>query len=339
MLKRCAPRDFCETPVVVSGSRREFMTTLAALLAGAAASCAPSYHLVNHPRNAGAKGETFGYRKWISETVEPDVVIIGIHGFCGASIDYANLGENLLRHQPRTGLYAYEVRGQGSDPIYERRGDIGNPKDWYNDLFAFTLLVRERHPDAKIVWFGESMGALIAAHAWRSAPEGEEPCDGLVLSSPIVRFRDDIPAWTPGLVQIAATTLPLARVSLETLSGGQDVQMTQGSHHLEQVKKNPYHVEQHTLRLIGALAGLIDGMNDCASHFDAPVLVLHGDKDYFNNDADVRGFVARIPATTSATYRNYYGAYHLLMYDDKREQIFRDVRRWLNRLRREGLKN
>jgi alpha-beta hydrolase superfamily lysophospholipase len=320
-------------------SRREFLLALTGSLAGIAASCSPGYTLVLNPRNAGAKGETFGYRKWISDTAEPDVVIIGIHGFCGASIDYTNLGENLLRHQPRTGLYAYEVRGQGSDPIHARRGDIGSPQDWYRDLFAFTLLVRERHPDAKVVWFGESMGALIAAHSWSWSPQNERPCDGLVLSSPIVRFRDDIPAWTPGLVQVAATTLPLARVSLETLAGGQDVQMTQQSGHLDQVKKNPYHVEQHTLRLIGALAGLIGGMNDCAARFNAPVLVLHGGKDYFNNDSDVRGFVARIPATTPATYRNYPNAYHLLMYDEKREAIFRDVRRWVDRLRRGKLKN
>jgi hypothetical protein len=140
-----------------------------------------------------------------------EVVVIGIHGFCGASIDYNNFGQHLLKHQPTTALYAYEIRGQGSDPIFARRGDIGDPRDWYRDLFAFTGLVRERHPDAKIVWFGESMGALIAAHAWRQAPLDQAPCDGLILSSPIVRFRDDIPAWTPGLVQIAATTLPLAR--------------------------------------------------------------------------------------------------------------------------------
>jgi predicted GNAT family acetyltransferase len=30
-------------------------------------------------------------------------------------------------------------------------------------------------------------------------------------------------------------------------------------------------------------------MNDCASDFREPVLVLHGGKDYFNTDADVRG--------------------------------------------------
>jgi alpha-beta hydrolase superfamily lysophospholipase len=301
--------------------------------------CAPSYTMVSNPTIAGAKGETFGYRKWISDQTEPDVILIGIHGFCGASIDYTNLGNHLIQHQPRTGLYAYEVRGQGSDPIHERRGDIGDPREWYRDLFAFTQLIRERHPDAKVVWFGESMGGLIAAHAWSESPPNEPPCDGLVLSSPIVRFRDDIPAWTPGLVQIAATTLPLARVSLDTLAGGQSVQMTQTSHHDTQAKTNPYHVERHTLRLIGALSRLINGMNGCASEFRAPVLVLHGGKDFFNSDSDVRGFVARIPEETAVTYRNYPNAYHLLMYDEKREAIFRDVERWVNRLRRNRLGN
>ncbi|HEX5790320.1 MAG TPA: alpha/beta fold hydrolase, partial [Luteolibacter sp.] len=200
-------------------------------------------------RGIQGKGETFGYRRWVSPDVEPDVVLIGIHGFCGASLDYRNLGEHLMRLQPKTALYAYEVRGQGSDPIHERRGDIGRPSDWYGDLRAFTQLVREQHPKAKVVWYGESMGALIAVHAWDQAPAGHPPCDGLVLSSPIVRFRDDIPDWTPGLVQVAATALPLARVSLQTLMGGQDIQMTAGAKHMEQANKNPYHVEAYTLRL------------------------------------------------------------------------------------------
>jgi alpha-beta hydrolase superfamily lysophospholipase len=317
----------------------KFLTLVACACAAILGACAPTYTTVSYLKTGGSKADTFGYRKWISEKTKPDVVLIGIHGFCGASVDYTNLGKHLLEHQPKTGLYAYEVRGQGSDPIHERRGDIGDAQDWYQDLFAFTQLVQERHPDAKVVWFGESMGALIAAHAWREAPPGAPPCDALVLSTPIVRFRDDLPAWTPGLVQVAATTLPLARVSLDTLSGGQNVQMTQTSHHGEQVKKNSYNVEQHTLRLIGALSRLIEGMNECATTFRSPVLVLHGGKDFFNNDSDVRGFVARIPAGTSKTYRDYPNAYHLLMYDEKKEVIFRDIERWVNRLRWNRLKN
>jgi alpha-beta hydrolase superfamily lysophospholipase len=179
---------------------------------------------------------------------------------------------------------------------------------------------------------------MIAAHALRQAPANDPPCDGLILSSPIVRFRDDIPAWTPGLVQIAATTLPLARISLETLSGGQDVQMTQTSHHTEQVQKNSYNIDKYTLRLIGTLSRHIDSMNECAARFRSPVLVLHGGKDYFNNDSDVRGFVARIPAGVSRTYHDYPEAYHLLMYDAQKEVIFRDIESWVNQLRKNRLK-
>ena len=334
----CAFLRSCE----ISGVRRSTAWIIRSVVGCAAAwlvaACAPHYTLVNHPSGASAQPDSFGYRKWISEKVEQDVIIVGIHGFCGASIDYANLGNHLLQYQPKTGLYAYEVRGQGSDPIRERRGDIGDPEDWYRDLFAFTQLVQERHPSAKIIWSGESMGALIACHALSKAPLGHPPCDGLILSSPIVRFRDDIPAWTPGLVQIAATTLPLARISQETLAGGQDVQMTQTSHHGEQVQKNSYNVEKHTLRLIGTLGRHIGNMNDCATRFRSPVLVLHGGKDYFNNDSDVRGFVARIPDGVSKTYHDYPEAYHLLMYDAKKEAIFKDIERWVDQLRGGRLK-
>jgi alpha-beta hydrolase superfamily lysophospholipase len=139
-------------------------------------------------------------------------------------------------------------------------------------------------------------------------------------------------------VQIAATTLPLARISLEMLTGGQDVQMTQTSgSHMEQKKKNSYDVDKHTLRLIGTLGRHIESMNDCATTFRTPVLVLHGGKDYFNNDSDVRGFVARIPAGVSKTYHNYPEAYHLLMYDAKKEVIFRDIEKWTSKLRKNRL--
>jgi alpha-beta hydrolase superfamily lysophospholipase len=295
--------------------------------------CTQQTYLVSCKNTTNANADMFGYRKWISPMVKQDIIIIGIHGFCGASIDYSNLGNHLLKYQPETGLYAYEVRGQGSDPIDDRRGDIGDPEDWYSDLYAFTQLVQEQHPKAKIVWFGESMGGLIAANAWQQSPRYSPPCAGLILSSPIVRFRDDIPAWTPALVRVAGTTLPLARISMETLAGGKDVQMTQTSHHSEQVKSNSYNIEQYTLRLIGTLASHIDHMNECATHFNAPVLLLHGGNDYFNNDSDLRGFLDRIPAGVSKTYHNYPKAYHLLMYDAQRDLIFRDVERWTKLLR------
>jgi alpha-beta hydrolase superfamily lysophospholipase len=67
------------------------------------------------------------------------------------------------------------------------------------------------------------------------------------------------------------------------------------------------------------------------------VLVLHGENDFFNTDSDMRGFVAHIPGTVPTTYKNFPGAYHLLMYDAKKEKVFKEVESWTSKLRRNRL--
>jgi len=300
--------------------------------------CAPRFTLVSQPKDAAAiaaRNETFGYRKWVSTQVEPDLVVIGLHGFDGATIDYENFGKDLLVRQPKTALYAYELRGQGNDPLKSRRGDIDQPADWYRDLDAFTRLVRQRHPRARIVWMGESMGALIAAHAWREAPADRPPCDALIFSSPVVKIRDDVPAWKIGLLDAAAIAAPLARISLNTLSGGQDVQMTHDSTHSTQAQTNAWHVDKNTLRLLSTLGNHIQSMNDCAATLRVPVLILHGGRDFFTDEAAIRGFASHIPASTPVTRREYPDSYHLLMYDQQKAKVFGDIERWLIRLRRD----
>ena len=106
--------------------------------------CATNYTLVTDRPEEIARNETFGYRKWLREGRQPETVVIGLHGFCGAAIDYENLGKRLLKEQPKTAVYAYEVRGQGKDPLKARRGDIDDPSLWFSDLNRFSEMVRPR---------------------------------------------------------------------------------------------------------------------------------------------------------------------------------------------------
>ena len=296
--------------------------------------CATDYTLVSNQPEENLRRETFGYRKWVKDKVEPNTVVIGIHGFCGAAIDYENLGRRMLRDQPKTAVYAYEVRGQGKDPLKERRGDIDDPQKWYRDLNQFTGMVREKHPKAKIIWFGESMGALIASHTYRLdvAAGNPPPCDAMVISSPVVKFRDDFPKWKKDLVRQVSHVTPMARLSLEALAGGQEVQMTHDTLHSEQSETNSWHIDKHTLRLLVTLGDLIDGMPECAKTFTVPTLVLHGGKDFFSKTEDVQAFFGNIPDKKDRTMKLYPDSYHLLMYDTKKEQVISDVERWINNL-------
>lgn len=296
--------------------------------------CATDYTLVADTPEESVRQETFGYRKWLRPGKQPETVVIGVHGFCGAAIDYENLGKRLLKEQPEIGVYAYEVRGQGKDPLKERRGDIDDPQLWFRDLNRFTEMVRTRHPKARIVWFGESMGALIVSTAYQqTAAAGEKPpCDALVLSSPVVKIRDDFPAWKKELVRQVSHVAPTARVPLEALAGGQEVQMTHDTVHSEQAETNSWHIDKHTLRLLVTLGDMIDRMPDCARSFEVPTLVLHGGKDFFSSAGDVKDFYGCIPKEAGRDRRYYPDSYHLLMYDDLKEKVIGDIENWLEEL-------
>jgi len=282
-------------------------------------------------------GDALGYQKWRPQKNETQVavktVIIGVHGISGHAEDYQNFGEHLLKHNPSTALYAAETRGQGMDPEPSRRGDIRSEKDWYRDLYTFTRLVRNLHPKAKIVWFGESMGSLIVLHAYGNPPAGERKPDALILSSPIVDVSSKLPPWKRFAANVTAALFPKMRISLETLSDGQRAVVTEDDIHDEQAAKNPWYIDQYTLRLLNKLGKMSDDLKEQAEGVQCPVLVLHGGKDIFTTDQSVDELYTHFPEDTDKTKKFYSGSYHLLMYDHEREKIFKDVSTWLKKIK------
>ncbi len=277
-------------------------------------------------------GDRFSYQRWVPKR-SPRLVVIGFHGIAGASTDLRILGEYLLDHLPRTAIYAPDLRGQGLDPIATRRGDIRDRHDWYNDAYTFTRLVRARHPGARVVWCGESMGSLIALHAAAAAPGEALPCDALILSSPIARIQDGFPGWRRTALRLGAFLFPRHRISLESLSGQHEVQVIKGVVHEEQVETNPYHLSAFTLRLLYTLGNMIETLPEGPAQIDLPVLLLHGGHDVFSKPADVAAFQRNFPPDAPVQRAFYPESYHLLFYDHQRENVLTDITRWLRKIK------
>ncbi len=280
-----------------------------------------------------ADGNSFPYRRFQAEKTEPHTVIIALHGFCGASLDYEQLGGYLMRYHPRTALYAYDIRGQGFDPVVQRRGDISDPQLWYQDLMTFTQLVRQRHPQARIIWQGESMGALIASHAYCQADQrSDRSCDALILSSPVVSLPQQFPLWKKDLLTGAARLLPHLRLSVQSLAGGEALPMTSSSTHLDQAETNAWNIDRHTLRSLRTLADLVETMPANAPLFRVPVLVLHGGLDVFAPPQDIVAFYQTFPSTPRNQLAFFPTSHHLLMYDEDKQAVLRCIGRWVQRL-------
>jgi len=280
-------------------------------------------------------GDQFPYRTWMPKE-EPEIVVIGVHGISGAAADFNPLGEYLLENLPKTAIYAAETRGQGNDPIKERRGHIRDREEWFHDLISLTHVVRKKHPGARIVWCGESMGSLIVLHTYAHALGHPALCDAMILASPIVNIRSDFPEWKETLAHTLADLFPTARVSLETLSGQEDVRVTKDTVHNEQAATNPYHIERHTLHLLSTLGKMIRTAGKASQKLNVPILILHGGKDVFSDPADVEAFFNNLPEAAPHTRKYYPECFHLLFHDHQSELVVSDISTWLKQLKNEG---
>lgn len=280
-------------------------------------------------------GDEFPYRTWMPKE-EPELVIIGVHGISGASADFNPLGNHLLSDLPKTAVYAAETRGQGNDPVKERRGHIRDRQEWFNDLICFTHLIRKKHPMAKVVWCGESMGSLIVLHTYANSVGRQSVCDAMILASPIVNIRGDFPKWKETLAHTLANIFPKARVSLETLSGQSEVHVTKDTVHTEQAATNPYHIERHTLHLLSTLGKMIRTAGAASRKLNIPVLILHGGKDVFSDPKDVEDFADGLPDTAPLTRKFYPECFHLLFHDHKSDLVVSDISKWLKQFKDEG---
>jgi alpha-beta hydrolase superfamily lysophospholipase len=257
-------------------------------------------------------------------------VVITVHGLSGAASDFWLLHERL---PPRGfAVYGYELRGQGNDPDLKARGDIRSSKQWLRDLETFHLLVKKRHPKAKVFWYGESLGSLIALHTTASRLRTSRDPDGIILASPIAGLRVAVSDFRKWLLNAAATLAPRQRYSLGELAGVDEnkVRVTSTSTHGSQMAKTPHHVEHFTLRLLGEIGHLMDHNPGAARRVHLPVLFLASPNDVISSPDQVQKLFQQIESEKK-TLHWYSRSYHLLLHDVQREVVVADILKWLGR--------
>lgn len=275
-------------------------------------------------------GKEMPWRVWsVPRGTRPRCVMITVHGLSGTAEDFHALGEAL----PSQGIavYGYELRGQGNDPDRARRGDIDEPETWMRDLMAFHRLVRARHPGVPVVWYGESLGSLIALHAAASHCPCATP-NAVIFASPIGGLRTQVSGLRRALLRSASRVLPTLRVKLGGAAGVDEnkVRVTSTTTHGGQMTKTPHHVPAFTLRLLRGLDDLLRANARAAGTLDLPVLMLGSPNDVVSSPEQVRALFGRI-ASDDKRLLWYRRSYHLLLHDVQHEDVVHDVAQWMSR--------
>jgi alpha-beta hydrolase superfamily lysophospholipase len=279
-------------------------------------------------------GETFSYSTWSADLPEdrrPRAVVVGVHGLSGAALDYEPLGSHLSKDGIVT--YALELRGQGNDPRHERRGDLAKISDWFADLHAFFSLVRSRHPDAQIYYYGESMGAALLTRFLAQADEIDIP-DGLVLASPVVALAHPTPWWQEQIFRLFLWTRPRQRIDVRKFTRPKKSEppklVTRDETHRRWFETATHKLDLFTVRFFKNLRDLIAGCLDAAPQIRVPVLVIYAANDIFIPPALVERFFARL-GSLEKELRFFPESYHLLLHDHDQAQVLARIEDWLLR--------
>jgi len=276
-------------------------------------------------------GKTMPCKVWpLPAGATPRGVVITVHGLSGAKSDFWYLGEQL----PPLGytVYAYDLRGQGNDPVVAERGDIPKASAWQRDLATFHALVKRRHPKTPVFWYGESLGSLIALHTAADLLGNRSDPDGIILASPVAGLRVALSGFKRFLLETAAKLSPRSRYSLGELAGVDEskIQVTSNSTLGGQMAVTPHHVSAFSLRLLSTIGGMLDSNPVSAHRLKMPVLFVASPNDVLSSADQIQALFAEIRSRDKKLLW-YTRSYHLLLHDVQREEVVRDVTHWLDR--------
>jgi alpha-beta hydrolase superfamily lysophospholipase len=279
-----------------------------------------------------ADGETFFYSHWAADlpSVEsPRAVLVAVHGLSGAALDYEPLARHMAKHGVVT--FALELRGQGNDPVLERRGDLVSIEDWFADLRSFFALVRSLHPNAQIYYYGESMGAALLTRFLAQADKIDLPA-GLVLASPVVEIKAKPTWWQETAFRFFLWIWPTHRIDVSkyTKRTNDDPSnwVTRDEAHRKWTETAPHRIARFTVRFFKCLRDLINGCFDAAPKITVPVLVIYAANDVYILPARVEAFLNRLGSREKQN-RLFPDSYHLLLHDFDKDEALEQIESWL----------
>lgn len=270
-----------------------------------------------------ADGAQLPLRRWLPPD-EPRAVILALHGFN----DYSNAFAAPASAWAAAGIatYAYDQRGFGGAP---ERGRWAGARQLAGDVAEAARLLRQRHPGVPLYLLGESMGgaiAILAASGRSGAPVPK--VDGVILVAPAVWGRatmsvfervglwlaDLLPAieWSPNLLPVR-------------ISPSDNIPM------LVALGADPLVIKRTRSDTLNGLVDLMSAALNAAPWFDAPVLLLYGERDEIVPREPMARFVAALPARARHRERValYPKGYHMLLRDLGAAAPIGDIAAWI----------
>jgi lysophospholipase len=256
---------------------------------------------------------------WESDVPDAPRAHVGVvHGYFDHSGRYRGLIDALVKEG--FALHAFDCRGHGQSG--GRRGHVDRFDEYVDDLELFWRRVREASNGKRSFLLGHSHGGLLSILLQERRPEG---LSGLILSAPYLRLPFKPPWAKVAAAKAVGWVVPWLPIKYEL----KPEDLTRDPELQRQVAKD--HLYNHVLTprwLTEVERAQLKAMS-VGSAITVPSLLFWGSQDRVVDSAASREFAERLGSSDKQS-REYEGMRHEPMNDVGREEVWKDVARWIS---------
>ncbi len=251
---------------------------------------------------------------------QPKARVVIVHGFGEHASRYAEVASALVA--AGYDALAYDHRGHGNST--GARAYIDSFGQYIDDFESVLAESARLAPDVPQFVIAHSMGGLVALSALVERPQ---TLTGIVLSSPFLRVKLQVPMWKVLAGKAASRLYP--GLSIPAGLTGKDVARDPAIASLYDT--DPLNLKNATARWYTETLLAQDRVFERASAVTLPLLLMHGEADAAADPARSAEIFPRFGATDK-TLELISGAYHEIfneLPDDRKRHIARAIA-WLD---------
>lgn len=259
------------------------------------------------------------YYEWHPASAPRGVVAL-IHGFGEHIGRYGHVFQAL--NEAGASVLGLDVRGHGQSE--GRRAFLHHFEEYLDDVETALSLARARADGLPLFLLGHSQGGLVVA-AYAVERCGAR-CDlaGIVLSSPGIRFKVQVPAWKDALGRAMSKAWP----TLAIPSGLDPAVLSHEAAVVDAYKADPLVATKATARWYTESLDAQQQVLQGATQVRLPTLVLQAGDDQIVDPVATRRFFEALGAEDKE-YKEYPGLYHEIFNEVDRDRVLADLVAWL----------
>ncbi len=264
----------------------------------------------------GLKNITIFTQHWLPDSA-PRAAILIVHGYAEHSGRYAHVAAHFVAHG--YAVYALDHRGHGRSE--GTRTQVRDFDEYVTDLRTYAGQVRAENPDLPLVFYGHSMGSLIAllyAHRW------QDELAALITTGTALKLAG-VNRWLHALVRLAAYT----RLGVRVIPALPAVGISRDPAVVEDYINDPlvYH-GRFRFDMTAALAHAAIRGRAALPGLRLPYLALHGSEDPLTLPESLE-IVRAESGSPDTTVKLYDGLYHEVHNAPEKDRVLDDITDWL----------